>query len=402
MRLLFIHNDRVKEDNEGNLYTGGCYNQQIWERYLELADEMTVLLKKEKKIYTKEEALLKFNPFGDKRIKYVQLPDLYQSVKDYASISKRKEMASFIEEEVKQSDLVIVRSVASYACKQVIESAKKYRKPYMIEVTGIAWRSLWFHDWKGKLLTPFVEHDTRKYIKNSPYAIYVTEQELQRLYPCKGQTTGVSDVEIRELDQQILDKRLERMKNPGDTIVLGTIANVNVKAKGHKYVFKAMQKLKKQGKQYEYQLAGGGDKTRLERLARKYGVSENVKFLGAIPHEDIFKWLDTIDIYIQPSFQEGLPRAMVEAMSRACPCIGSDVGGNRELLNEKYIFRTYHTGELCKCIAAMDQDEQRKEAVRSFEQAKRYQKEVLDLRRAEFYKKFLEAAGVNNTSKEKM
>lgn len=58
-----------------------------------------------------------------------------------------------------------------------------------------------------------------------------------------------------------------------------------------------------------------------------------------MPHDKIFEWLDTIDIYIQPSYQEGLCRSVVEAMSRACPVICSDACGERELANEKFIFK---------------------------------------------------------------
>ena len=44
--------------------------------------------------------------------------------------------------------------------------------------------------------------------------------------------------------------------------------------------------------------------------------------MGGVPHNKIFQLLDDIDLYIQPSLQEGLPRSVVEAMSRACPIIG--------------------------------------------------------------------------------
>ena len=42
-------------------------------------------------------------------------------------------------------------------------------------------------------------------------------------------------------------------------------------------------------------------------------------------------------VYIQPSRIEGLPRALIEAMSRGCACVGSSVGGIPELLNNQYI-----------------------------------------------------------------
>lgn len=54
-----------------------------------------------------------------------------------------------------------------------------------------------------------------------------------------------------------------------------------------------------------HQLVGGGDASELKAEAKKQDVSAQIKFLGSMPHDKIFEWLDTIDIYIQPSYQEG-------------------------------------------------------------------------------------------------
>ena len=57
---------------------------------------------------------------------------------------------------------------------------------------------------------------------------------------------------------------------------------------------------------------------------------------GRIPTgAPIFEFLDSLDLYLQFSRGgEGLPRALVEGMSRGCPAIGSTVGGIPELLTE--------------------------------------------------------------------
>ena len=51
--------------------------------------------------------------------------------------------------------------------------------------------------------------------------------------------------------------------------------------------------------------------------AKKMNVSNFIQFDGTLPSgQKVYDWLDEVDIYLQPSFQEGLPRALIEAMSR--------------------------------------------------------------------------------------
>jgi glycosyltransferase involved in cell wall biosynthesis len=136
---------------------------------------------------------------------------------------------------------------------------------------------------------------------------------------------------------------------------------------------------------------GGGDKTYLQSIAEKYSVADKVIFEGSIPHERIFDYLDDIDIYVQPSKTEGLPRALIEAMSRGCPCIGSNAGGIPELLDNAYIFRSGNVKELVTILANFDVEKMVKQAKRNFEFSKGYAKEVIETRRNEFFKQFAES-----------
>ena len=156
-------------------------------------------------------------------------------------------------------------------------------------------------------------------------------------------------------------------------------------------MIKALGELKKKGiTNIEYQLVGGGDASELETEAKKQGVLEQIKFLGSMPHDKIFEWLDTIDIYIQPSYQEGLCRSVVEAMSRACPVICSDACGERELANEKFIFKRGDWKRLADKINDMNNTKTMlREAERGYNKSFDYKKETLDKRRREFYMDFI-------------
>ena len=67
---------------------------------------------------------------------------------------------------------------------------------------------------------------------------------------------------------------------------------------------------------------------RLGELASELGVAERVRFLGRLPSgAPIREELDRADAFVLPSRQEGLPRAILEAMALGLLFIGSNIGG---------------------------------------------------------------------------
>lgn len=83
----------------------------------------------------------------------------------------------------------------------------------------------------------------------------------------------------------------------------------------------------------ELLVAGDGpDRERLKALARELGVQDSVRFLGR--RDDLPEVMAGAEIYVQPSRQEGLPNAVLEAMSSGLPVIASRVSGNVDLVRE--------------------------------------------------------------------
>jgi len=121
-------------------------------------------------------------------------------------------------------------------------------------------------------------------------------------------------------------------------------------------------------------------------------MENSVIFDGVLPAgEAVYQWLDQIDLYIQPSLTEGLPRALIEAMSRGCPAIGSRVGGIPELLQEDCMHNPKNYKELGKLILnSLNQDWMKEQAQRNFHVAKNYYKDVLGRKRTMFWEKFRE------------
>lgn len=288
------------------------------------------------------------------------------------------------------TDFVVLRLPSIYGLL-ALKIAKKLGKPYLVELVGCPWDSLWNHSWKGKLVAPFMFLITKLAIKNSTDVLYVTNDFLQNRYPTSGNNIGCSDVSLPKIDKAILENRMKKIgeKFDDDPIIIGTIGALNQKYKGQEFVIKAISKLNKKGYNFEYHLVGSGNHKFLQSVAEKYDSIDKVRFFGQLPHDEIFNYLDNIDVYMQPSKTEGLPRALIEALSRGCPSLGSNKGGTPELLNENCIFQSTNIDEICELLKKVNKDFMGKEAVRSFNKAYEFEKSLLDKKRKTFYHSFI-------------
>jgi glycosyltransferase involved in cell wall biosynthesis len=98
--------------------------------------------------------------------------------------------------------------------------------------------------------------------------------------------------------------------------------------------------------------------------------------------------LDAADLFALPSRQEGLPRAMVEAMARGLPCLGSTVGGIPELLPAEDMVPPGDARALARKIREMVTAPGRMAlmSARNLEKARGYREEALAGRRQAFYR----------------
>ena len=114
-----------------------------------------------------------------------------------------------------------------------------------------------------------------------------------------------------------------------------------VEVKGHRFLLEAWQILQRRGLDAELWLAGPGElRPRLETLSRALGLTGSVKFLGAVPHDELLKIyaearvsavvLASVDL--GSGVHEGIPVSLIEAMSYGIPVVATATGGTPELL----------------------------------------------------------------------
>ncbi len=119
-------------------------------------------------------------------------------------------------------------------------------------------------------------------------------------------------------------------------IMLLSVGELN-ENKNHEIVIRALGNLKSSGKLSDnvyYFICGIGDKENdLNSLIRDIGLSDKVKLIGY--HSNISDYYDAADVFVFPSFREGLSVSLMEAMASGLPVVCSKIRGNTDLIDEQ-------------------------------------------------------------------
>ena len=103
--------------------------------------------------------------------------------------------------------------------------------------------------------------------------------------------------------------------------------------KGHQDVLLALADLNKQGIDFRYHIVGTGrEEKRLQEMARTLGLTKKIIWHGF--QQNVRALLRQADVYLLPSYNEGLPNSLLEAMAEGLLCIARDVGGVKEIWPE--------------------------------------------------------------------
>lgn len=170
-------------------------------------------------------------------------------------------------------------------------------------------------------------------LRASRGALYVTSSYLQSRYPIEGngRTFSSSDVIVPDDFFVSEPKTVVELSKPQRFIY---VAQMSQYYKGHDILIKAMHILKESGVEFTLTLVGDGAlRPSLEEVVSKLNLEDRIVFKGKLAHGPKFtEALDSSTMFLMPSRAEGLPRALVEAMARALPAVGTRVGGIPELL----------------------------------------------------------------------
>ena len=135
---------------------------------------------------------------------------------------------------------------------------------------------------------------------------------------------GNSLAQFRSLRVNATVKRKE-LGLPPEGPIIGTVGRL-VPIKGHTWLLRAVPRVLAEFPQASVVLIGDGPLLgELKELADELGITPHVVFLGT--RHDIPECLAVLDLFVLPSLNEGMGRALVEAMAVGSPVVATRVGG---------------------------------------------------------------------------
>ena len=129
-----------------------------------------------------------------------------------------------------------------------------------------------------------------------------------------------------EIDKSV---KKESLGISADAPVVFSVGELN-RNKNHEAVMRAVAKL---DSCVHYVIAGKGAlDAHLTELARELGISDRVHLIGY--REDVAELYRMADVFAHPSYREGLPVSVMEAMASGLPIVASKIRGNVDLIKE--------------------------------------------------------------------
>ena len=328
MRLSVIVEQRFDRTPDGAVWTSGQFPRDYWNRHLTVFDDVNVVAR----VREIERA-----PFAATRAdgNGVSVSDIpyYEGPGQY--LRRIRAIRRAVIRAVAPEDAVLLR-IGSQIASVLEPELRRRGQPFGVEVVTDPFEIFSPHAVTHPLRPWFRWSFTRamrRQCAHAAVAAYVTEHVLQDRYPPARAafTTHYSDGDLDP--DAFVESIAPRPLRPG-SIHLVSIGSLAQMYKAPDVLIKALAKSAGDGLDVRLTWVGDGKyRPGMEALAETCGVRDRVEFVGQVPAGDPVRTvIDSADIFLQVSRTEGLPRALVEAMARGAPCIGTAVGGIPELL----------------------------------------------------------------------
>ncbi|HYS80672.1 MAG TPA: glycosyltransferase [Anaeromyxobacteraceae bacterium] len=331
MDLTIALEHRFHQTPDGASWTATSLSRASWARYLTTFGRVRLLARVE----PVPRPVASWLRVDSDRVQVAALP-YFVGPGEYARCWLRVERAARAALAAHPRDAVILRvpgTIGTIAARAL----RSARRPFGLEVVGDPWDVFAPRASDHLLRAAFRRIATRQLRRlclASGANLYVTSGALQRRYPPApgAPSFAASDVELGDEAFIAAPRPPDAPAGPPFRIVhVGTLAALY---KAPDLLIRSVGRCARDGLDVQLVILGDGRyRGELTALARTVGIAERVLFAGHMPSgEAVRRELDRAHLFVLPSRQEGMPRAMIEAMARGLPCLGTRVGGIPELL----------------------------------------------------------------------
>ena len=386
MHLLVATEAHFRQTSDGVAYsdTGGR-GYSFWARYLDVFDSVTVIGR-----LSPQRGFLS-TPVEGPGISLVPLEG-YTGPEQLLWRLKR------LKHQVRSAcacEAAVIARAPGMVATLVLNELEKQRV-YALEVVGDPYDAFGPGTVKHPL-RPFFRrwftYQLRRQCARASAVSYVTARALQHRYPPAPTafSTHYSSVELPDYAFLSSPRSFQDM---GRKVRLITVSMLGHLYKSPDVLIDALSICTRANLNLDLTVVGEGRyRTKLMHQAMALGLTDRVHFRGLLPAGDVVRaQLDQAHLFILPSRQEGLPRALIEAMARALPCIGSTVGGIPELLRPEDMVPPGDAVALAHKIQEVLGSIERmaRMSARNLEKSREYRESLLRERRSSFYRHVLE------------
>ena len=385
VKIILEHRFKLAPNSE--IWTDSALPYSFWVDYLKVFQGVNIVARVER--ITTVTADLK--PANGAGVEFTLLPH-YIGPRQF--ILKAGRVFQTVTRAMKSESAVVLRTPGILGT-MAYSALRASRRPYAVQVVGDPYEVFAPGAVRHPLRPLFrwwFTHQLKLQCRNAIAVSYVTRSALQQRYPTGAKfTNSFSNVELPAaalIDKPRIDwQNLGTAQRPCRLILIGSLAQLY---KGPDILLQSVSLCIAQGLHLDLTILGDGKhRSELEELAQKLKISKHVHFAGQLPSgEAVREALDQADLFVLPSRTEGLPRAMIEAMARGLPCIGSSVGGIPELLSPKNMVAPSNVEALARKITEVVSSPARLETMSSenIDVARTYSDDILSARRVEFFK----------------
>lgn len=155
----------------------------------------------------------------------------------------------------------------------------------------------------------------------------------------------------------------ERIKQKNHILFLGRLR----KEKGIYELIEAAKILNSQGLSFKLTIAGDGDIERFQRVIDESNLTDQIDLVGWVSGSKKDKLILSSDIFVLPSYFEGLPISVLEAMINRIVVVATNVGGIPDVVidgSTGFLVESHQSTELAEVFAKLINDEFVKEQIR--------------------------------------